>query len=216
MEDKRLVIKDPVLIDRIHKIFPTGVKYAADVMDLALKLSEVSETLYRGSLFSDYGIYPFLNVDEAHYEIGNICSKHIILESEFDKEAFCEFVHSLNISGVKSKDIMKDIDDAYKREEGTLDTCYLSVMSYLIAYLKCILQRREERKAYMESVFSLDVDYSCMVRINSVITLPYVRRKLREYNKKHAASSGKWFKIMSQTPVRLIVSCVKYQPKWKV
>lgn len=216
MENKRLVIMDPALIDKIHKIFPTGVKYAEDVMDLALKLSEVSETLYRGSLFSDYGIYPFLNVDEAHYENGNICSKQIIIESEFDRVSFDEFLTSLSISESDFEDIMKDVDGAYKREEGTLDTCYLSVMRYLIAYLKCIVQRREERKAYMETVFSLDVDYSCMVKINSMITLPYVRRKLREYNRKHAASSGKWFRIMSQTPVRLIVSCVKYQPKWKV
>lgn len=213
MENKRLVISDQALLDKIHKIFSKGVKYAADVMDLALQLSEVSETLYRGSLFNDYDIYPFLNVYEAHHENGDICSKHIIIESEFDRVTFDEFVASLSISASDFKDIMKDVDNSYRREEGTLDTCYLSVMRYLIAYLKCIVQRREERKAYIETVFSLDVHYSCMVRINSVITLPYVRRKLREYNRKHAASSGKWFRVLRQTPAYLIVSCEQYQPK---
>lgn len=213
MENKRLVISDQALLDKIHKIFPIGVKYAADVMDLALQLSEVSETLYRGSLFNDYDIYPFLNVDEAHHENGDICSKHIIFESEFDRVTFDEFVASLSISASDFKDIMKDVDNSYRKEEGTLDTCYLSVMRYLIEYLKCIVQRREKRRSCMESVFSITIGYGCRIVSDDIITLPYARRKIKEFNRKHAASSGKWFRVLRQTPAYLIVSCEKYQPK---
>lgn len=212
MKSNELVIQNPELMSMIHKIYPKGVKYAADVMDLALKLSEVSETLYHGAFFNNYGIYPFLNVDEAHLENANTSSKHIIVESEFDRTTFDEFVASLSISTVEFDDIMRDVDKSYRKEGGPLDTCYLLVMRYLIEYLKCIVQRRKVRKVYMEAVFDVSIGYSCMITLNTVMTLPYVRRKLKKYNQKQSATSGKRFLVMVQNPTRLIVSCEKYQP----
>lgn len=213
MKSNELVIQDPELMSMIHKIYPKGVKYAADVMDLALKLSEVSETLYNGVFFNDYGKYPFLKVDEAHLENANLSSKHIIVESEFDKDIFSEFVASLSISTAESEDIMKDVNNSYYKEEGSLDTCYLLIMRYLIEYLKCIVQRRDTRKVYMEAVFDISIGYSSMITLNSVMTLPYIRRRLKKYNQKQSATSGKWFKIMVQNSERLIVSCEKYISK---
>lgn len=213
MINKTLVIQDQESMSMIHKIYPKGVKYAADVMDLALKLSEVSETLYNGAFFNDYGIYPFLNVDEAHCENANLSSKHIIVESEFDKATFNEFVASLSISTAEIEDIIKDVNNSYRKDEGSLDTCYLLIMRYLIEYLKCIVQRRDTRKVYMEAVFDISIGYSCTITLNSVMTLPYVRRRLKKYNQKQSAISGKRFKIMVQNPARLIVSCEKYVSK---
>ncbi|WP_270288954.1 hypothetical protein [Bacteroides thetaiotaomicron] len=213
MKSNELVIQDPELMSMIHKIYPKGVKYATDVMDLALKLSEVSETLYNGAFFNDYGIYPFLNVDEAHLENANLSSKHIIVESEFDKDTFSEFVTSLSISTTEIEDIIKDVNNSYYKEEGSLDTCYLLIMRYLIEYLKCIVQRRDTKKVYMEAVFDTSIGYSSMITLNSVMTLPYIRRSIKKYNQKQSGASGKWFRIMVQNPERLIVSCEKYISK---
>lgn len=216
MEDKRLIITDEDLMEKLHNLFPSGVKYAADVMDLALKLSDVSESLYKGSFFGDYGIYPFLKVDEAHLENAGLCSKHIIFESEFDRASFDGFVASLSIPTPEFEDIMKDVDNSYCRRAITLDTCYLSVMRYLIAYLNCIVQRRGRKKSCMDLVFNVSTGYSCMVTFDNGITFPYVLRELKRHNKRHAASSGKWFRIINQTSKGVIISCEKYQPNGKL
>lgn len=216
MEDKRLIITDEDLVEKLHNLFPSGVKYAADVKDLALKLSDVSESFYKGSFFGNYGIYPFLKVDEAHLENAGLCSKHIIFESEFDRASFDRFVASLSIPTPKFEDIMKDVDNGYCRGARTLDICYLSVMRHLIAYLNCIAQRREKRRSCMESVFSISVGYGYRIVLSDIITLPYARRKIKEFNRKHAVSSGKWFRVLRQTSTFLIVSCENYQPNGKL
>ena len=214
MTTKEFQISNPDLISMIHKVCPEGVKYAKDVINLAVELNEVSKS-FSGNVINDYGVYPFLNVEEIHTQKDSVVKDHVIISSEFDRATFDQFIASLSISCKDFEDIMADIDTSYRKSDDLLDISYLTVMRYLMQYLKCLEQRREDRKAFVEELFRLPAGYSKVITTNGIITLEYICKRLHRHNKNRSLSTGKWFKVLQYPDANraFIVSCEKYRSK---
>lgn len=215
MITKEFQISNPDLVSMIHKAYPEGVKYANDVINLAVELDEVSTSFYNGSVINDYGIYPFLEVEEIHTENNNVIKDPVIISSEFIRFEFDQFISSLSISCKDFEEIKADIDVWYKKGSNLLDQQYKNVITYLIERLKCLKQREEVRNSFMQALFNVPIGHNHIVTLNSVINLEYLRSKIKKYNKKCSSSTGKWFKILPYPDVEYasIVSCEEYRLK---
>ncbi len=215
MKSKSLATKSQDLMSMIHAICPDGVGYTNDVINLCADLSDASMHFYNGVVFFDYGIFPFLNVEEIHLKIGKLDSKHVIIRSEFDKESFVEFVNALSIKSKIKKGVIEDVNQSYGKSEHLLDKGYLLVMRHLIECLKA-LQRRREEKMKNEQVY-IDILLSMPLGLSHVVTAGEVdqrglRKTAREYNRKSGKASGRFIKVRCypDVPSAVIVTCEQF------
>ena len=214
MGNKEYVITDTAFIELIEAAYPQGREYTNKVINLSLKLSEMSVSFYCGTMLNDYGIYPFLNAESLCCLKEKKYSNHIIIRSEFDNEEFIDWVNGLSLSNEEKRMIKSDVDMCKKDESGLLDQSYLSILQYLIEFLKCIESRRKERIERLNEIINLPVNYSKVVLFDNIFTKMYLMRKIQKYNKK---SSEKHF-IVCECPgfpldKKIIISCLKYLPK---
>lgn len=215
MRNREFALSNMDLISMIHKAYPQGVKYANDVIQSAVRLEEASGTFYCGSIFTDYGPYPFLNVEELHFEKEHETSGRVIIESHFDRALFDGFIASLSISDKEFEDIMSDIDNHYREGSGLLDTCYLSVIRHVVEYLKCLSRRRERISHVFSELKNIPVGESHVFLLKEVMEPHLFRLKTKKLNRKKGKPSGKFLKVYPYPGIEtaVIVSCEKYRPE---
>lgn len=212
MENRIFTVRDHSFMEIIHKAYPEGVKYADTAMNLALKLSNVSYQFYHGGLLSDYGIYPFLQVEAMEYVEDDLYSMQIVVSSKLDKEDLDNWIDLLDLTH-EEKDIIKnDIKMSYKDSDDMLDMKYLDLMTYLVETMKVILKSRDERNLYIQEILKLNTGHSEVVVFGRSLTRNFLRKRLKAYNARNGRSEGRFFIIHPYPGVEkaCIVSCIPY------
>lgn len=200
-------------ISTIRKAYPVGATYTRGVMQLAFELSLVAKSFSKDSLLGNYGPYPFLEVEEVHYEENNTCSEQVILCSRFDFDSFKDWVDSLSIYQGDKNDIIMDVTDSYRKQEGALDTRYLDVIKYVTEYLKCLRSRKESDISCITSILSdIHIGRYKAISLTQRITVSQLRNIVRNYNSKHGKASGKFVRLHDSPgiPHAFILSCEKH------
>ena len=204
MENRKYETTDKAFIEMIKTACPQGAEYANKVMELSLNLSEVIIPFYCGAMLNDYGIYPFLKVEDLCYREDHNYSDHIIIRSEFDYREFSDWVDGLSLGNEEKRMIKSDVEMCKKDKTGLLDQSYLSTLQYLVGIFKCLEKRRKERINRLNEILMLPVNYSMVVVFDSIFTKKYLMRKMRKYNSK---SSEKHF-IMHEYPGLPLEKCI--------
>lgn len=205
-------ITDRLVMDAIKYKYASGARYANKVINLAIELSDAAIPFYTGAFFGDFGLYPFLNVREYHFDNGTSHSDQVVVESRFDYSLFVEFVNSLQLSNKVKRDIDKCVCDNYKNPTGDLDDSYMLVLVHLKGVLECLKCRYEYAQSIISRFDDAYIGYRYSVRIDQVTTVPYLMKRIKKFNQKKGAEQGKRFSLakIDSSKDRVMLICEKY------
>lgn len=212
---EEIAITDPYVIKIIKELCPSGATYANRVMELAANLSDALDSFYDGALISDCGVYPFLIVKEYHYEEDCCISDAVVVKSTFDIASFNEFVDYLSVSDMIKDDIKRDVFASYTKIGEKLDVVYLDVLQHLIEYFKCLKKKYDNARSVVARACETPIGYSCIIRLECALALPYLMKRINKFNRKKGAASGKHLLVLKvgSSDDQVIVSCEKYNKK---
>lgn len=213
MEKRIFTIRERSFMELIHKAYPAGVEYANTVMNLALKLSDVSCPFYHGSLLNNHGTYPFLQVEAMEYVENDMYSMQIVVSSKLDKGDLSDWIDSLSLTQEEKYIIKQDVRMCYKKSDGMLDMKYIDLLTYLVETMKALLRKRDERNLRIEEILKYDTGCSGVVTYNSSLTKNYLRKRLKAYNDKRGKAEGRFFIIHPYPGINraCVVSCISYK-----
>lgn len=200
-------------MDIIQKAYPEGVKYANEVMKMAVNLSDAVSPFYHGGMLSDYGMYPFLKVEAMEYVENDMYSMQIVVSSKLDKGDLSDWIDSLSLTQEEKYIIKQDVRMCYKESDGMLDMKYIDLMTYLVETMKALLRKRDERNLLIEEILKYDTGCSGVVTYNSSLTKNYLRKRLKAYNDKRGKAEGRFFLIHPYPGINraCVVSCISYK-----
>lgn len=214
-----VAITEPYVIKIIKELCPEGATYANRVMALAVDLSDELYSFYTGSFLCDYGCYPFLIVKEYHYEVDCYLSDQVIVKSMFDIESFNEWMDCLSIP-LKIRDMIKGevhvyYDNYHQSDSDNFDVVYLDVMKHLIQSFKCLRKIYDNTRKEIDMVFRTPIGAHRHVSLTSVLTLSYLMKKVKRFNRNKGAASGTHLLVLKvgSSDDQVIVNCEKCNKK---
>lgn len=215
---EEIAITEPCVIKIIKELCPKGAAYAECVGKLAYDLCESVSGFCTGVLAQDYGWYPFLIVKEVHYEEPCVFDDPIVLKSKFNMDSFNDWMDCLSISS-KTRDMIKGevrvyYDHYHPSDRDNLDMVYLDVMKHLIQSFKCLQRTYDNARNEINKVYQAPVGMHCHVSLTCTLTLPYLMKKVKRFNRNKGAASGKYLLVAkTDSEDRVTVICQKYNKK---
>lgn len=207
-----ITVKEKRAMAIIRKGFAKGAEYANTVTNLAVQLDEVAKPFYRGSLLSDYGEFPFLNVEAFEFEENNVYSMQTIASSRMDEESLNEWIDSLSLTKQEKGMMHDDIRKCYKKHDGALDYGYLSALIYVKQILRLFAERREDNRAEIDSLLQTPIGGVKQLRLNETLTMKYIARKITKLNRTSGRKTGKYFFFRSHPSEdkTVLLHCTNY------